>query len=882
IDGIYRPIVIGRNLIFASSLTDCVIVLDTRTGRERWRFYANGPIRYAPAGWNNRIYVGSDDGYLYSLSLHDGQLLWKFRGGPSNRKVIGHDRLISAWPISGGPVVTEGRIWFAAGIWPFEGVFIYCLDSATGNVIWVNDGTGARYSEQPHAGAEAFSGPTPQGYLAIAGDRLLVPCGRAIPACFDRRTGKLLYFHAATYKSTLPDDGPGVCAAPPYFFYGRLALSLADGMPAFTLRSHPLWQEGIAFDTSGAYDLNKIRTTDVGPVAFLVWRMPQQGLTLGICAGRTVYGWSTNRIVAIEFHDRGGAKTVWQTEVNGSPSDMVAGDDKLFVVTREGTIYCYGTGPVEPPEPRYSQPPASQPPTAGAKTSEVNALVAAASKEGYVIVMGADDPTLVEGLMSKCGRRVDIIEPRHEFAEKLRRSWDGPVSDSYGRRVALIEDEPSSCALPPYIAGLMVCPNTSLLAPRNTDSSNPMKAVGDVVSRLFETIRPYGGALCIRPFGPGEQSVSEIEAWALSVKPTSATVSTAGQFAVFRRDGPLPGAADWTHTAVDAANTYSSQDDLVRAPLGVLWFGGFAGSAFYFDRHLRPVSPLVLDGRLIVQGTNALHAFDVYTGRLLWREPLPEPPVRWLPTFSGYEMAAATNGVYLIIGDRCACYEPNSGKKIGEFDLPAQPRDPKIVRDRLVITSRDGVGVFDRYSGRALWFRQIPDATPVDTAVGRDMLFSLESCAPRVGAVWSGAQSRLCTLDLTKGCPLWQKELKIPATCIAYSETYDTVLIAHRFGGTARTPLLALRASDGSRIWETRVPQAGPPIVLRDSVILQNGNVLDLRTGRPKMHPDPFTGVDSPVRFTRAYGCNYAVASRNIVTFRSGTAGFYDWSTHGG
>jgi hypothetical protein len=39
----------------------------------------------------------------------------------------------------------------------------------------------------------------PQGALAVAGDKLIVPGGRSIPACFDRRTGKFLYFHLAMY-----------------------------------------------------------------------------------------------------------------------------------------------------------------------------------------------------------------------------------------------------------------------------------------------------------------------------------------------------------------------------------------------------------------------------------------------------------------------------------------------------------------------------------------------------------------------------------------------------------------------------------------------------------------------------------------------------------
>ncbi len=67
----------------------------------------------------------SDDGYLYCLAERDGRLLWKHRGGPSDRKVLGNERMISLWPARGGPVVADGTVYYAAGIWPFMGIFLH-------------------------------------------------------------------------------------------------------------------------------------------------------------------------------------------------------------------------------------------------------------------------------------------------------------------------------------------------------------------------------------------------------------------------------------------------------------------------------------------------------------------------------------------------------------------------------------------------------------------------------------------------------------------------------------------------------------------------------------------------------------------------------------
>jgi hypothetical protein len=52
--------------------------------------------------------------------------------------------------------------------------------------------------------------------------------------------------------------------------------------------------------------------------------------------------------------------------------------------------------------------------------------------------------------------------------------------------------------------------------------------------------------------------------------------------------------------------------------------------------------------------------------------------------------------------------------------------------------------------------------------------------------------------------------------------------------------------------------------------------------GSPATIADPVTGEAFTWRFVRTYGCNTAVASENLLTFRSGAAGFYDLANHGG
>src|SRR5438128_723450 len=100
-DVAYVPVVLGRTMFLGSARHDWVIALDTSTGDEKWRFFADGPVRFAPVAWEGRLFFASDDGHLYCLDADKGTLLWKFRGGPSDRKILGNERLISTWPARG-------------------------------------------------------------------------------------------------------------------------------------------------------------------------------------------------------------------------------------------------------------------------------------------------------------------------------------------------------------------------------------------------------------------------------------------------------------------------------------------------------------------------------------------------------------------------------------------------------------------------------------------------------------------------------------------------------------------------------------------------------------------------------------------------------------
>ena len=112
--------------------------------------------------------------------------------------------MISLWPVRTSVLVDNGVVYFAAGVFPYEGLYIYALNAADGSVVWVNDTVGDRAHELE------FGGMSPHGYLVASSRILYVPSGRAMPAAFDRASGKFLFFASPGGKRggtwTLLDD----------------------------------------------------------------------------------------------------------------------------------------------------------------------------------------------------------------------------------------------------------------------------------------------------------------------------------------------------------------------------------------------------------------------------------------------------------------------------------------------------------------------------------------------------------------------------------------------------------------------------------------------------------------------------------------------------
>ena len=72
-EAVYSPIVMGTTMFVGSSINDSLTAIDVATGEEKWRFFAGGPVRLAPAGWKG-LHTDSQGAYLSGLGgfVYDG------------------------------------------------------------------------------------------------------------------------------------------------------------------------------------------------------------------------------------------------------------------------------------------------------------------------------------------------------------------------------------------------------------------------------------------------------------------------------------------------------------------------------------------------------------------------------------------------------------------------------------------------------------------------------------------------------------------------------------------------------------------------------------------------------------------------------------------
>ncbi len=110
-----------------------------RQRERRWRYRTDGNVRSSPAITEDRVYVGSDDGNLYSIDLETGDEEW---------------RLETDGQIRSSPVATDDAVYFGN-----DDQYVYAVDRETGEELWSHR-TGDIVRSSPAVTDEVYIGST--------------------------------------------------------------------------------------------------------------------------------------------------------------------------------------------------------------------------------------------------------------------------------------------------------------------------------------------------------------------------------------------------------------------------------------------------------------------------------------------------------------------------------------------------------------------------------------------------------------------------------------------------------------------------------------------------------------------------------------------------
>ncbi len=532
-DASYEPVVAGNRVYVSSMVTDGVSAYDIDTGARKWRYTTDGPVRMAPAVWQNRVYAASDDGHLYCLDAATGTKIWKYRVAPTKRTVLGNERLISMWPARGGPVIQDGILYFAAGLWPHEGVFINALDAETGDVIWVNsDSASDLFVDSKRY--YSFGGVAPQGQLVISGDYLLVPGGRTSPAVYNRHTGEFLYLRLPTHTTGKGAGGHRVFTHGDWFFNVRdntvthmyaladgaqhsgLNVSLATDEALFGVdpeseqlyayasefeliaeevprpepvgRSQILERGRIGADGRAPSIEGRLSRGALGDYYNIqeLWGKNISGLSrLHLKAGSMIYASGPGgQIFALDVYDiNEEPRVAWTKTVSGEVFSMVAAQNRLFIVTKEGRLYCFGSE-LRVAE-KYEHSPESITPGNDVWADRTERLLTDSGvNDGYGLMFGIGSGRLLEELLAQSELHITAYDPDPEKVERFRNQF---IRDGhYGIRVAIHKGDATTVQLPPYIAEIIA-------------TEDPVAAGLDAgesfAEALFRPLKPYGGTV---------------------------------------------------------------------------------------------------------------------------------------------------------------------------------------------------------------------------------------------------------------------------------------------------------------------------------------------------------------------------------------------------
>jgi outer membrane protein assembly factor BamB len=330
------PVAAG-GLVFTAASDGTVRAISAADGKERWKAFTGGDVKYPPSIADGRAFVGSGDGWVTCFEAATGKPLWRFRAAPAERKIPLFGSLSSTWPVGSGVLVHDGVAYAAAGNANLDGTHVYALDAATGTIRWQNHTSGHLEGEKSGAGV--------QGHLLLHDGAIWMAGGNLVPlARYDLKDGTFSRAGGSRGKDLylldgrVQQSGTGLYWRPEDWHYIAFAgFPLEKGFLAVTEqtigraeerdgqgRPRYLWNARPAMDTNAVI---------VAKDGLLVAGVDRSG------TGADVK--TTGVLAAVSVVD---GKILWKTALPGAPSGWGLARDRngrYFLSLQDGRVLCF-------------------------------------------------------------------------------------------------------------------------------------------------------------------------------------------------------------------------------------------------------------------------------------------------------------------------------------------------------------------------------------------------------------------------------------------------------------------------------------------------------------------------------------------------------------
>jgi outer membrane protein assembly factor BamB len=821
-DRAFHVVGAGDSIYLGSSADDKVYALDAMTGQQRWSFFTEGPVRLAPIVSGNRLYVGSDDGYVYCLSADRGSLIWKYQASDQDRMVPGNGRMISLWPVRTGLILDAGTLYFAAGLFPNQGTFLLALNAEDGSVIW-----------------KQKVSVSPQGYILASRERLYVPTGQTSPAIFAGADGGFLgeLPSAGGAYALLTEDvlvsGPGrgpkeisasdVKTKDKIAAFGGLRM-LVNGSIAYMQSETEL----SALNRNRYLDLSRqknnlssqykkieeelkklgenaveaeqlrkdLRNLSVEIQALsrqlkdcYLWTVKCEYPYSIIMSGDILFAGGQDKVAAYSSTD---GKKIWSAPVAGKAFGLSVINGGLYVSTDKGQIDCFrnkaqGSAQViaaKPTADPYPPDDLTQLYAEAAKNIVENTQI----RKGYCLILNCGDGRLAYELARLTDLKIIGVEDDADKVSSARTAID--EAGLYGR-VVVHHGDSTKLPYTKYVANLIICEKAL-----RTGELPP------AAEQIFELVRPYGGVIAL-PIPAGKYDQSSLENWGGDYFTGWKVHKRDKTVLVWASREKLKGAGEWTHTYAEPGNTACSGDELVKGQMSLQWFGE-PGPRQMIDRHHRNVPPLFKDGRLFVPGDCVVFAVDAYNGTILWDARIPNS--RRLGVFLDCgSMAVDERFLYVVAEDKCHRFDVQTGQQHPAYTMPQlienEPRDWGYIaysgnvlfgsarkkgasytetsyeadnalwhRNMKLVLS-DYLFAMEKDSGTMLWKYEERPILNTTIAVGGGRMYFLQTDSPKaladklgrmpVKELFDGGEQHLVALNTQTGQVIYRKKLDV-------------------------------------------------------------------------------------------------------------------------